>query len=99
VRYLVALVTVPDLRTGRRLSDLVLRRRLAACANLVPGLESRYWWKGRLEKASEALLLLKTAASKVRALERCVREALPAMDRRELEGPEAVGPPMRRFPA
>lgn len=34
--------------------------RLAACANLVPGVTSTYWWQGKIEEASETLLVLKT---------------------------------------
>lgn len=58
--FLVAMVTAPDRKTARRLARMALEARLVACANLVSGLESHYWWQGRLERASEVLIIFKT---------------------------------------
>jgi periplasmic divalent cation tolerance protein len=52
------------LRIGRALVE----ERLAACANVIDGLSSLYWWRGRLEEAGEALLVLKTRGELVPAL-------------------------------
>ena len=41
----IVLVTDPNLRTARKLVQAALQQRLVACANIVPGLESHYWWK------------------------------------------------------
>ena len=68
----VVLVTAPDLRVARRLARTALQARLAACANLIPGLESHYWWRGKIETAREVLLLFKTRANRLRALERLI---------------------------
>src|SRR5437899_538720 len=70
--FALVLVTAPDLKSARVLAKAALQQRLAACANIVPRLESHYWWKGRLERSAEALLLLKTARSKLGALEKSV---------------------------
>ena len=43
-------------RIGRALVD----ERLAACANLISSIASAYWWQGKVEEASEALIILKT---------------------------------------
>ena len=73
--FIIALVTCPNLRTARRLAKIALGERLAACANLVPGLESHYWWRGKLETSREVLILFKTTAKQVAALEeRIIRE-------------------------
>jgi len=53
-------VTCPDLETARRIASAALRARLVACANIVPGVESHYWWQGTLERDSEVLLSFKT---------------------------------------
>ena len=37
-----------------------LADRLAACANIIPGVRSRYWWQGKLETGNESLLIMKT---------------------------------------
>ena len=71
-KLVVALVTAPDLKTARHLARTVLAGRLAACVNLVPNLESHYWWKDRIESGREVLLLLKTSQARLPALERCV---------------------------
>jgi periplasmic divalent cation tolerance protein len=70
--YSIILVTAPDLRTARRLAKAALTRRLIACANLIPKLESHYWWKGKIEAGSEVLMVLKTRSSKLAALEKLI---------------------------
>jgi periplasmic divalent cation tolerance protein len=71
-RYAVALVTAPDLPTARALARAALEARLIACANLVPRVESHYWWQGRLERGAEVLLVLKTTRARLAALEKLV---------------------------
>jgi periplasmic divalent cation tolerance protein len=68
----IVLVTTPDLKTARMLAKAALTKRLIACANLIPKLESHYWWKGKIEKSSEVLMLLKTPSSKLSALEKLI---------------------------
>ena len=73
----MACVTVPDLETGRRLAAVILQNRLAACVNIIPGLESHYWWEGKIDSAQELLLLIKTSAARLGELERCVKSNHP----------------------
>jgi periplasmic divalent cation tolerance protein len=70
--FSIVLVTTPDLKTARMLAKAALTKRLIACANLIPKLESHYWWKGKIEKSSEVLMLLKTTSSKLSALEKVI---------------------------
>jgi periplasmic divalent cation tolerance protein len=65
----VVLVTAPDLASARSLARGLVEQRLAACVNLLPGVESIYRWKGTVESSSEVLLLVKTAAGRLPALE------------------------------
>ena len=58
--YVVVLVTTPSLEEGETIARAVLEQKLAACANLVPGVRSLFWWEGRLEEAEEALMVFKT---------------------------------------
>jgi len=76
-RFALALVTAPSVTVARRLARALLRERLIACANLVPGLESHYWWQGRMERGSEVLLILKTTRARLVALEKRVLELHP----------------------
>jgi periplasmic divalent cation tolerance protein len=71
-RYAVVLVTAPDLKVARQLAHAALEARLAACVNLVPKLESHYWWRGKLESSAEVLLLLKTTQASLPALEKVI---------------------------
>jgi periplasmic divalent cation tolerance protein len=71
-KFALVLVTAPDLAMARRLAQAALKSRLIACANLIPKIESHYWWQGKIETGEETLLLLKTAKTRLRALEKLV---------------------------
>lgn len=68
VGNVVVYVTVPDKDTGRNLAKSIVNERLAACVNQVPGIESTYWWQGKVETDSEELLIIKTKDSLLEAL-------------------------------
>jgi periplasmic divalent cation tolerance protein len=70
--FAIVLVTMPDLKTARALTRSALHARLIACANLIPKIESHYWWRGKMESGAEVLLILKTQKSKLVALEKLV---------------------------
>jgi periplasmic divalent cation tolerance protein len=69
----LVLVTAAGIEEARRIADAVLEPRLAACVNIVPGVESHYWWQGRLEQGNEVLLLIKTSAEQFEPLAEVVR--------------------------
>jgi periplasmic divalent cation tolerance protein len=58
----VVLTTCGSAEEARRIARELVERRLAACVNIVPQIESVYRWKGEVESASEWLLLIKTTA-------------------------------------
>lgn len=60
-KYIV-LVTVPDQKTAEMIAHRLLEDKLIACAQFLPGLTSIYEWKGKVETASEWLMILKTRA-------------------------------------
>ncbi|HEY5040489.1 MAG TPA: divalent-cation tolerance protein CutA [Verrucomicrobiae bacterium] len=68
--FRIVLVTAPDLKTARALAKAGLAAKLIACANLVPKVESHYWWRGKMESGAETLMILKTTKSKLAALEK-----------------------------
>jgi len=76
-RFAVVLVTAPDLKTARALARGALKARLAACANLVPRLESHYWWQGKIERGNEVLMIFKTTKARLPALEKHILAAHP----------------------
>jgi periplasmic divalent cation tolerance protein len=73
----IVLVTAPDEKTARALAHAALRTRSAACVNLLPGVESHYWWKGKLEAGSEILMIFKTTQRRLAALKRLILEEHP----------------------
>ena len=70
--FRIALVTAPDLPTARRLAQAALQVRLAACVNLLSGVQSLYWWMGKVESSTEVLLLFKTRHSFLPKLEKLI---------------------------
>ena len=70
--FSIVLVTAPDLKTARSLAKAALKAKLIACANLVPKIESHYWWQGKIESGAEVLLILKTTKANLVALEKLI---------------------------
>jgi periplasmic divalent cation tolerance protein len=75
--FCLVFVTTPDLKVARKIARSVLKARLAACANLVPALESHYWWQGKLERAREVLIMFKASLANLSQLEKTVIENHP----------------------
>ena len=69
---MLVLVTAPEVEVARRLARLALEARLVACANLLPQIESHYWWQGKLESTAETLILFKTTRARLKPLEQLV---------------------------
>jgi periplasmic divalent cation tolerance protein len=88
--FSIVLVTTPDLKTARKLAKAALTKRLIACANLIPKIESHYWWQGKIGTGSEVLMLFKTADSKLSALEKFILATHP------YDTPEFVVLPIKR---
>jgi periplasmic divalent cation tolerance protein len=60
--------TAGDGAEARRIGAAVVAERLAACANIIEGMRSVYWWEGKLHEATEAVLILKTTDDRLPAL-------------------------------
>jgi len=66
---LVVFVTSPTLDDARRIASELVAQRLAACVNIVPGIESVYTWNDQIEVSAENLLIIKTTAQRYDELE------------------------------
>ena len=75
--HYIVFVTTPSLEVARMLTKGILSERLAACANVVSGIESHYWWEGEICQENEVLLILKTTARSLPELEFFVVEHHP----------------------
>ena len=58
--FRVVLSTAGSIAEAKLLARAIIQKRLAACVNLIPGLQSWYWWKGRVTSDQEVLLVIKT---------------------------------------
>ena len=58
----IVLTTAGSQEEARKIAHALVERRLAACVNIVPHVESIYRWQGKIETAEEWLLLIKTQA-------------------------------------
>jgi periplasmic divalent cation tolerance protein len=74
---LVVFATFPDLETARRIVRKLVEERLAACGNLIPGVESIYRWQGAVETSAEILVILKTDHTRYPQLEKRLSEMHP----------------------
>jgi periplasmic divalent cation tolerance protein len=74
---LLAISTFPDPDTARRISNQLVTEKLAACANILPQVQSIYRWKAELETATETLVLFKTSQDQQTAFEEKLRSLHP----------------------
>jgi periplasmic divalent cation tolerance protein len=87
--YLVLTTTKGRAEAGR-IAKKIVKEKLAACANIVPGVSSTYWWKGKIERSSENLLLIKTSGGKLDKLIERIKEL------HSYEVPEIIAVPIER---
>jgi periplasmic divalent cation tolerance protein len=76
-KLLIVLVTAPNRQVARSLAKAALESRLIACANILPGIESHYWWQGRVTSGKELLLILKTRPACLKRLEKLILHKHP----------------------
>ena len=88
--YLVVLVTCPTPRHATQLARTLVGERVAACVNILPRVQSLFWWHGRVDHASESLLLIKTTARQFASLRRTVLAHHP------YDVPEIIALPITR---
>ncbi len=66
--FIFAYVTASSADEAYGISRAIVEERLAACANVLPGMRSVYHWQGRIEEADETVILFKTRADLFDAL-------------------------------
>jgi len=63
--YSLVLVTVKDKREAHKIAGALIRNKLAACVNILGKVESIFWWQGKVDSVSEALLIIKSKKIKI----------------------------------
>jgi periplasmic divalent cation tolerance protein len=86
--FQIVLTTCPDEACAERIARTLVAEGLAACVNILPPMRSIYKWKGKIEDATERMLVIKSAAARFPAL----RDRLRALHPYEL--PEIIAVPI-----
>jgi periplasmic divalent cation tolerance protein len=86
---MVVLTTCGNEEDAKALAQVLVERRLAACVNAISKVASTYRWKGEVQQDQETLLIIKTTAARLAALEQTIRE------HSKYELPELIALPVR----
>ena len=76
-KVLLALSTFPDQETARDISNELVTKKLAACANILPIVESIYRWKDKIESGNETLVLFKLSEDRQSKFQEQLRSLHP----------------------
>lgn len=63
--YSIIYITTSDSEEAKQIAKNLLEEKMIACANIIPVMESIYWWEGELEEDVESILLVKTSSKLV----------------------------------
>jgi periplasmic divalent cation tolerance protein len=82
-RAVLVYTTWPSIVEAEKAGRAIVEKRLAACVNILPAMISHYWWQGKIERAEETVMLVKTRASLADAVRQEVKAlhsyAVPAI--------------------
>ncbi|HQN48962.1 MAG TPA: divalent-cation tolerance protein CutA [Caldisericia bacterium] len=76
-RFIIVLSTIDDIDKGKRISKLIIEKKLGACVNLVGPIQSTYFWRGKIEESKEWLILIKTKKDLYKKLEELIIKIHP----------------------
>ena len=73
-RAVLVYTTWPSIVEAEAAGRKIVERRLAACINILPGMISHYWWEGKIERAEEVVMMIKTRAALAEQVTAAVKE-------------------------
>jgi len=62
-QHIVIFITAKNRAEAEKIAGRLLEAKLIACANILDGVRSMFWWQGKIDRAEEALVVLKTRRS------------------------------------
>ena len=71
--HIVIFITVPNRKEAKNIASQLVKNKLAACVNIVEKLESLFWWQGKLDRAKETLLIVKSKKEKLAKIIKLVK--------------------------
>ena len=72
--YALVYITTSGEEESKKIGRTIVEERLAGCVNIIPTIESLYWWKGEIEEDNESVLIAKTKVSNIRNIIKRVKE-------------------------
>jgi periplasmic divalent cation tolerance protein len=76
-QFIIVFITIDSPETAQKLADKLLTARKAACVSIISKVSSQYWWQGKIEKADEVMLVVKTRAALLDELITLVKQNHP----------------------
>ena len=76
-QVLMVMTNLPDAESAQALAQSLVQGKLAACVNLLPGVQSTYRWQGKVEHAHEVTLIIKTTQARYHQVEQAILAAHP----------------------
>ena len=73
-KYIIIFITSSSGREARKIAKELLNEKLIACANIIDGVSSFFWWKGNVDRASESLMLIKTTKKNFAQVKKVVKK-------------------------
>lgn len=70
---IVVFVTAKNPTQAKKIAQGLLVRKLAACVNILSGVQSFFWWQGKVDSAKENLLVIKSTKDRFSKLVQCVK--------------------------
>jgi periplasmic divalent cation tolerance protein len=86
--HIVVMITAAGAEEAEKIAGRLLDGRLAACANIIAAIDSRFWWQGELERAAESLIVVKTRAELLPEIAAAVKDV------HSYEVPEVIALPV-----
>jgi periplasmic divalent cation tolerance protein len=75
--YIMVFCTCPDENSAKAIASQLIQAKIAACVNLIPGVQSIYCWQGKIEQATEVQLLIKTKTRCFEQINQLIRSIHP----------------------
>ena len=86
--HIVILITTKDKKEAEKIARGLLEAKLIACANIIDGVRSLFWWQGKIDSSQEVLLILKTKKTLFKKVEKKVKSL------HSYETPEIIALPL-----
>ena len=87
-KHILVITTCPGTISAKKIAQDLVTEKLAACVNIIPGVQSFFSWVGKVDSANEHMLIIKTVSDNYDALERHIKKVHP------YELPEIIAVPI-----